>query len=447
MSIKVKLENPIKNEELAQTIQQVSRLKIKTGFTKWVTKTMNFFNITENLLNYSNCIKIVTFINSSSSHCSYSYWILYKNYNEPDAKEKAMEASLKFAGSAYKEKSRSETASRLIYENKSRGYSGYLNIDGREVYCRSTNEFIAWNLFANQYGIDNIKYEYQTFNINGLFQYRPDFFIFDKEKLIKVIEIKNNDFIDNGKYSIVSDFFKLNGIDYELITDLKKRVDSELLLKIKLWKESDRVVAGNKGERNPRYGVKLTNETKNKISTAAKKRCEDPAYIEKISKSQKRRYEIDPTLRERVSEIAKIREANMSEDTKNIRREKSKETWFQNHYHNISCAGGCGDILYINRNKPPYCKKCKRIHAKTKIAPKMGISSIEKFFDNWIFDKGIAIIEIVAQTNPTKLNNLLLERKREINKINAKVGIISIIKYYGSIENLIKKLKDKYGCN
>ena len=432
-------------DNLQEKVENFAGIKIRRGYSKWIPKALELLKIDD--LNRTNSIKIVNFINCSSSNCSHSYWMLYKNYDERDAKIKASGCIDRFYKSSYTKSDRSSVNSKLVYENKSRGYSGYLEIGGTIRYCRSTNEFIAWNLFSKQYGIENIKYESITFDVNGLFNYRPDFLIYDGDCLKKIIEVKNNDFIDSGRYEIISDFLKSNNIDYEVITNLKSLVDVELAQKIKDWKNSDRVIAGNKGERNPRFGVQLSNETKRKISERAKERCANPDYIQKLSIAQRKRYIDNPNLKYIQSEIAKKREKDMSPEIKAERIKKFKKTWDANHRHNVLCNGDCGKMLYIINTHEPYCKECRIKRNKLGFSSKCGFTCIEMFFDDWIADDGIDVITLLETQNPNSLNKLLLTRKRKINKINAKVGLSSIQKYVGSVEKLITNLKEKYESN
>ena len=108
----------------------------------------------------------------------------------------------------------------------------------------------------------------------------------------------------------------------------------------------------------------------------------------------------------------------------------------------------CGEILHIRKNKEPICKKCKRNRTKLELGDKMGRTSIEYFFTAWINETDFPfIIDKLSQATNDSINSILLERKREIGKLNARVGIKSILQYFTNIDNLIIRLKEIYASD
>lgn len=429
---------------LQEKLEFLSQKQIRKGFQKFIFPTFSFLKISDfENLSESDSKKIIQFINSSNSKCSLSYWILRKGITEEEARSKLIEYNRDFVNASYKFTTRSEVASRHTSKNVSRGYSGYVEIDGIEKYCRSSNEFILWHILAESYGIKNIKYEHCVFNINDLFNYKPDYFVYQDSKLIKIVEAKDPNFLEGERFELIRNFFKKMEIKYEIITNCKEVVSKELKIKLEIWKNSDRVVGGNKGKLNPRFGAIVSDETKRRISEKGKERGKDPEYCERLSNIHKQRYIDNPELREIDSIRAQLREQNMTKESKILRIENYKNTIQLKHYHDVKCVGNCGQMLHLRKNKESICKECKRKRTKSGIKEKMGKTSIEFFFIDWINDCGLeSVISIIGKCSNDELNMILLERKRQIGRINAKVGINSILKYYNSLENLISSLKE-----
>jgi len=429
---------------LQDTIEFLAQKKIRRGFQKFIPETMEYFNIVKLSLNKDNCLEIVKFINSSNSKLSIAYWILRKDYTKEQSQEIVLKYNKEFVESSYKYTTRAQT-NKKFFKNNGRGYQGYVTIDGLEKYCRSSNEFIMWHTLSEKYGINNIKYEHCAFNINDKFNYKPDFFIYDNNILIKIIEAKDPKFIVTEQYTEIKKFFKRLKINYEIVTDSKTNITKDLKLKLEEWKVSDRVTGGNKGILNSRYGVIVLDSTRKKISDATIKRCEDPLYREKLSKAQKQRYIDDPTLYEKSKEMAKLRWQNMSDETKKLKAENFSKNFKEKHYHTILCIGNCGTELYLNKNKESICKECRRKRTKAEIPSKTGKSSIESFINIWIKETSLDfVLDKLKETTEDNINFILLKRKQEINRLNSKIGIKSIKKYYNTIQNLIDVIKEQH---
>jgi hypothetical protein len=173
------------------------------------------------------------------------------------------------------------------------GYCGWHETwEGRKVFLRSTLEFI----YARSLDIDRVSYRTEEISyIIGNKTYKPDFFLYEKEKLTKIVEIKGNKPEALKAKERYSPFFLVLGVDYEVMWAFWKMISKyHLEDDIIRWKEKS-IKDYNKisyaGENNPRFGQHCSEETKALIGFKAKERFKDPEYRKKASNSQKKRAE------------------------------------------------------------------------------------------------------------------------------------------------------------
>lgn len=173
-------------------------------------------------------------------------------------------------------------------KQKRGGYAGYY----RGLYLRSSIEY-TFVKYLEYKGI-NWRYEEKTYDLEGV-NYKPDFFIYEGEELVKIIEIKGSRFIEEGLRK-AKDLESKIGIPVKLYTEedvrkiYRKEMEDNYHNVIEEWKETEGVTLGEydmRGENNPMYGVKHSEETKRKISEKAKERFEDPNGKARITQTNK----------------------------------------------------------------------------------------------------------------------------------------------------------------
>jgi len=220
---------------------------------------------------------------------------------------------------------------RKIYENinknnHSRGYSGYLTIHNNKHFCRSQAEYIhLLNFYLNIYTSPKykIKTECEIYHVNKL-NYKPDIFIYKDNELIKIYEIKagkikNKELLK--KYTIFKKYFKTLNIEFEILTSYAYILKQYPNIKenVNEWKNNIATIQiDTRGENNPRYGIKCSEQTKKLIGEKAKKRCEDPLYRKKIGDAIKETYKNNPEIIKKLSEKAKERSRKNQEKYNNI---------------------------------------------------------------------------------------------------------------------------------
>lgn len=79
------------------------------------------------------------------------------------------------------------------------------------------------------------------------------------------------------------------------------------------------------GERNPRYGIPVSTETRGKIGLSSKMRWEDPEYRRKMTEKNRRRFE-DPEERRKMSELV-TGKINSEEHNRNIAKARTGKMW------------------------------------------------------------------------------------------------------------------------
>jgi hypothetical protein len=175
-----------------------------------------------------------------------------------------------------------------------RGYIGHhITWDNKRVFLRSKSEFI----YARKLDYDKIPYlmESEIYDVDSV-RYKPDFFIYensDYNNLIKIVEVKGADDKKTALHYLSSfkDYFNAKGVEYDVIWKFDKIITTyKLTDEIKDWIKTSIEVYDNvsdvSGEKNPMYGVKQKEKTKQLISSKAKERCSDDKYLNMMSQAQ-----------------------------------------------------------------------------------------------------------------------------------------------------------------
>lgn len=154
-----------------------------------------------------------------------------------------------------------------------RGYAGFY----KGHYLRSSYEY-AYAKYLD-YHLIPWSFEDNTFDI-GYKTYKPDFFFYDqKEKLIKIVEIKSRN--ENSKkkalkaLKVIEEEYKIKWelISYEELLELYKPLPFSLTSTITEWIESDdtSIHKAAYGELNGHYNLKHSDDAKKKIGTHTKR--------------------------------------------------------------------------------------------------------------------------------------------------------------------------------
>lgn len=274
------MELPIKN-----ILEEKAELRIRKGFDKLIPQAISYFNF--KTIEKEEAIKIINLINKSNSALSESYWILRKEMSKEEYFPLWKKYCENWVKSSYKNTNRSSVSKKFIGINKSRGYSGWVEVKDKKFYCRSQFEFICINYLHEIYNENySIEYEHSIFHLSKSKSYKPDYFIFKNNVLIKIIEVKSDvSFLKTNECKELENYFKKNKIDFEVFYDVRQILKNFPLIKEKLiiWKESASIEKDMRGKNNPRYGIKLSESGKKVVSEKAKERFSDKNYIKKIS--------------------------------------------------------------------------------------------------------------------------------------------------------------------
>jgi hypothetical protein len=170
----------------------------------------------------------------------------------------------------------------------STGYIGYhTNFEGKQFFLRSRLEFIV----ALWLDYHKISYEVEPYKFCENF--RPDFVIKFPHKTI--IEVKSS---NRERLKVIEErqnYYKLLGYKlivlgrYRHFTKIKRKIPNCDLL-IKEFESKDMSHIDMSGIRNPRYGTKCSESTKNKIRQAAIERFKSAEYRKMHSQAQKEFY-------------------------------------------------------------------------------------------------------------------------------------------------------------
>jgi len=201
--------------------------------------------------------------------------------------------------------------------SSSRGYAGWYR---ETVYLRSLKEYLVARFLdhkAEKYPSLSYRVEVETFNVDGV-SYRPDFFLYREGSLWGILEVKDFGQGDVAREYLkrFREFFREKGLHYYVIHKERhygkiKRTVGITREEIEAWKKAS--TYDYSGKNNPRYGVKVSEETKRKIGAATAARLSDPewrAYHRERSAAANRK----PEYRERASSSARARWRKQAED-------------------------------------------------------------------------------------------------------------------------------------
>jgi hypothetical protein len=306
----------------------------------------------------------------------------------------------------------------------SRGYCGYFTTRKNNIlYLRSMKEFIVATWLSNL--------ESDSVTLFGewyIGNYRPDFRLEINNKTRYIFEVKDNRY-EAEKY--IKLYKKsINDLGYHYIVIFKQKHFNKLInrfnIDIEQWKKNS--IYDYSGANNPKFGIKCSIETKQKIGDKTRERSKNVEYINNIKEKIKKSF--TPERRELISNSTKKhaiirREKRDLEDpmvdvfcvwcntTKKKRLSKVKEIEF--------CDARCAMPYYKSINAVPKMsdeKKCDR-------------------FKKNLIQMGRKIKNVYGQFS---LDYLLLAKQNGILYRNAQISEKSIIKYFQSILNFIKEL-------
>ena len=287
--------------------------------------------------------------------------------------------------------------------------------------------------------VDDIKYECEIYSINGS-SYKPDFFIFSGGKLLKIYEIKSDkSFRKTTRAKEIENFFVGECIPYELVDDFKQYKTPSIVKDLEDWKAQKRDVSGGMvGSMNPMFGVKHSQKTKELIGQKAKERAESTEYRKQISDSLKEYYRNNGDVKKKIGERNKKARENFSDEKKRDISNRTKKTILEKYYERKYCLGGCGKSSVVKKPKDYCCKKCARKITLRNYGGLMKGVIIKNFINKWISDVGVDEVVNCLETN---FKEKVRERKRFVNNRNSIFGIKIINEIYGSLDNLILKIK------
>lgn len=153
-------------------------------------------------------------------------------------------------------------------------YKGY--------YLKSTLEYV-YARYLDHMGI-NWKYEIKTFDLSSGGSYKPDFFLVDSSEFVEV----------KGGFNLATDLPRIKQFELDYSQSVKVIQEKEIRSLLKStpytfnelkteWKQIAQGLGMDlSGENNPRFGVRLSSQTKSKISERAKQRFQDPNFKAKM---------------------------------------------------------------------------------------------------------------------------------------------------------------------
>jgi hypothetical protein len=124
---------------------------------------------------------------------------------------------------------------RLLEKNAKSIQGYYVKKDGTKVWLRSTYEYIIAK-WLDKLNVD-WKVEVKTYELKNGENYRPDFFIYNNEKLMSIIEVKSRYFNKENreyKFHMLKEEYD---IDCLLITDITKFTNKTYHQELKEWKK------------------------------------------------------------------------------------------------------------------------------------------------------------------------------------------------------------------
>lgn len=285
--------------------------------------------------------------------------------------------------------------------NISRGYCGYVTkYDGTKLYLRSKLEFIIYsylNFLSKSYPHIEFTVEefYNEIYLDGKF-YRPDFNIYKNGKLWYVVEVKYDKSVAQIYLERYVDVIK-NMLGAKYIVVYEERLFNKITEKLNLHNEIEKFkidsIYDYSGANNPHYGMKLSQEQKNRIGVKTKERHTNKEYKDKFKKIMKERM-ADVNTRRLISDKRK-------EFSKRVREEKN----INDPIIQYKCEV-CGTLMF----------KPKSVIDKTKSKRKpilCGYSCVYTYYKSINNDE---------KTKYQKISSLLIRIKKEYNLIISNIG-------------------------
>lgn len=321
----------------------------------------------------------------------------------------------------------------MIIKNKSRGYSGWAEVNGTQYYCRSSIEFIYIHYFHNVYNKEDgyvIKMEDKIYEYKSV-KYKPDIFIYHNNLLVKIFEIKYDKYqiIREGnaeKYLLFKEYFEKNNIEYNILYKNKNIITDDIKNELEKWK-NDNNSSDISGVNNPMFGFKHSDETKKKIGDKTRERCSDPEYI-KFFKEKNKKTDIQKEhMKQSAIERGKIKRYNRYGDkVTKICSICGKEFIDYEKKEKETCSSPCSFRLKHKNGEVNFVKEQKKSYS-TRI-----ILTLNPFIDI------INDYDIEEDVFNDIINSL-----KKSNQIKQTMGVSykTIIKYFGNYEEFLNKLK------
>ena len=275
----------------------------------------------------------------------------------------------------------------IVRTYKSRGYSGYYEIKGKKYFCRSSVEFV-YLLYLYKIYVDDryrIEMEDKIFYCDD-YSYKPDFFVYENEKLTRIIEIKYNKRqieVENNenRYKSFLKYFNKISIQYDIVykNDINLKEFPDIKIELEKWKKEN--INGNilDGEKNPMWGRKHSEKTKKLIGDKTRERCKDSNYLKKFKKSVKKTDEQkDKCRKSALARESKKREIKLLNDPLEKRNCVicNKEFIVNKSSVKVTCKSSCTfkynyKLGLINlKNNDPEGKSNKKLILKFKVNKK-----------------------------------------------------------------------------
>lgn len=301
-----------------------------------------------------------------------------------------------------------------------RGYSGFY----KDVFLRSSYEY-AYAKFLDFHRI-KWRYEEKTYILDGE-AYKPDFFIYQDGKLLKIVEIKS--MIEEEKEKGLKKVGKLEkqiGVKCELISyeELKKfykKMPFTLHSVIEEWKKSDLTTVQKKwvGKMNPHYGLKHSEETKRKIGEKTKERWE------KNDATKKRM--IEGLRKSGLTQKGKLKSPREKRECLNCKVRFTVTIKSTQRY----CGMECVMENARKKQKENYKKERKVIHDQIKFK-----------IDNWSIANKSLVMSIPYNKIKTNLEPLLNEIENELEVKDIRVITKAVIGEGKGRKELLKYMKE-----
>lgn len=136
------------------------------------------------------------------------------------------------------------------------------------------------------------------------------------------------------------------------------------------------------GKNNPRYGKKLSDETKKKISESNKGKHLSEEAKRKISEANKNKI-VSKETREKLSEVLKGRQ--FSEETKKKMSESAKNREYSEEFKQ-KCRERQSNMIWINKDGKSSCVQKERLHEYLNLGWIKGRGKLNKHTKNYIKD-------------------------------------------------------------